>query len=129
MWAGARVLGGVTILGAIGWRLGTGPFLDGLRAVGPRSIALAVSITCATTTACAYRWHVVARGLGVGLPLPHAIAAYYRSQFLNTVLPGGIVGDVHRGVITAVVREVSAADCAWSRGNASQDRSRSWPPP
>jgi len=98
MWAGARVLGGVTILGAIGWRLGTGPFLDGLRAVGPRSIALAVSITCATTTACAYRWHVVARGLGVGLPLPHAIAAYYRSQFLNTVLPGGIVGDVHRGV-------------------------------
>jgi uncharacterized membrane protein YbhN (UPF0104 family) len=32
------------------------------------------------------------------LSLPHAIAAYYRSQFLNTVLPGGILGDVHRGV-------------------------------
>ena len=98
MWAGVRVLGGIAILGVIGWRLGTGPFLDGLRAVGPGSIALAAVITCVTTTAYAYRWQVVARGVGIGLPLPRAIAAYYRSQFLNTVLPGGIVGDVHRGV-------------------------------
>ena len=27
-----------------------------------------------------------------------AVAAYYRSQFLNTTLPGGVLGDVHRGV-------------------------------
>jgi uncharacterized membrane protein YbhN (UPF0104 family) len=27
-----------------------------------------------------------------------AIAAYYRSQFLNTALPGGVLGDVHRAV-------------------------------
>jgi uncharacterized membrane protein YbhN (UPF0104 family) len=40
----------------------------------------------------------VARGLGVDLPLSGACAAYYRSQFLNVTLPGGIVGDVHRGV-------------------------------
>jgi hypothetical protein len=26
------------------------------------------------------------------------VAAYYRSQFLNTMLPGGVLGDVHRGV-------------------------------
>jgi uncharacterized membrane protein YbhN (UPF0104 family) len=26
------------------------------------------------------------------------MAAYYRSQFLNTILPGGVVGDVHRAV-------------------------------
>ena len=32
------------------------------------------------------------------LPLPAAVAAYYRSQFLNTTLPGGVLGDVHRGV-------------------------------
>jgi hypothetical protein len=36
--------------------------------------------------------------LGVDLPLPAAVAAYYRSLFLNVTLPGGIVGDVHRGV-------------------------------
>ena len=38
------------------------------------------------------------RGLGVGLPIGTAFAAYYRSQFLNTTLPGGVLGDVHRGV-------------------------------
>src|SRR5205807_8742799 len=27
-----------------------------------------------------------------------AVAAYYRSLFLNVPLPGGVVGDVHRGV-------------------------------
>jgi uncharacterized membrane protein YbhN (UPF0104 family) len=26
------------------------------------------------------------------------VAAYYRSQFLNTTLPGGVLGDVHRAV-------------------------------
>jgi uncharacterized membrane protein YbhN (UPF0104 family) len=92
------VLGGLAILGVIAWRLGTGPFLDGVEAVGPNTIALAALITCVTTAACAWRWRVVARGLGAELSVPGAIAGYYRSQFLNTVLPGGILGDVHRGV-------------------------------
>ena len=51
-----------------------------------------------TTVCSAWRWRTVARGLGVGLPLGTAVAAYYRSQFLNSALPGGVVGDVHRGV-------------------------------
>jgi uncharacterized membrane protein YbhN (UPF0104 family) len=41
---------------------------------------------------------LVARGLGVGVPLRAAVTAYYRSQFLNSALPGGVLGDVHRGV-------------------------------
>ncbi len=98
MWASARVLGGLAIVGVVGWRLGTGPFLDGLRAVDLRSVTLAAVITFVTTAACAWRWQVVALGLGVELSLSRAIAAYYRSQFLNTVLPGGVLGDVHRGV-------------------------------
>ena len=40
----------------------------------------------------------MARGLGVDLPLGTAVAAYYRSLFLNVTLPGGVVGDVHRGI-------------------------------
>ena len=47
---------------------------------------------------CAWRWRIVARGLGVDLPLGTAVAAYYRSLFLNVTLPGGVVGDVHRGI-------------------------------
>ena len=40
----------------------------------------------------------MARGLGIDLPLGPAVAAYYRSLFLNVTLPGGVVGDVHRGI-------------------------------
>ncbi|HET8536185.1 MAG TPA: lysylphosphatidylglycerol synthase domain-containing protein, partial [Solirubrobacteraceae bacterium] len=43
-------------------------------------------------------WKIVARGLGVDLPLRAAVAAYSRSVFLNVTVPGGIVGDVHRGL-------------------------------
>jgi uncharacterized membrane protein YbhN (UPF0104 family) len=89
---------GVPVLGCIGWRLGAGPFLDGVRAVNVYSILLAIAITSAITVCSAWRWQVVARGLGVGLRLRTAVAAYYRSQFLNTALPGGILGDVHRGI-------------------------------
>ena len=60
----------------------------------------------------------MARGLGVDLPLPAAVAAYYRSLFLNVTLPGGVVGDVHRGVshgrdVSDVGRGLRAV--AWER--------------
>jgi uncharacterized membrane protein YbhN (UPF0104 family) len=80
------------------WQLGTGPFLDGLRSVDGRALAAATGLAVLTTVCCAWRWRIVALGLGVELPLRTAVAAYYRSLFLNVTLPGGIVGDVHRGV-------------------------------
>jgi uncharacterized membrane protein YbhN (UPF0104 family) len=80
------------------WQLGTGPFLDGLRAVDGWALAAATGLAVLTTVCCAWRWRIVARGLGVELPLRTAVAAYYRSLFLNVTLPGGILGDVHRGV-------------------------------
>jgi uncharacterized membrane protein YbhN (UPF0104 family) len=97
-WARARVFGGVAILAFVVWRLGTGPIVDGLRAVSLWSLAAGAGIGVITTMCCAWRWTIVARGLGVGLPLRTAIVSYYRSQFLNTTLPGGILGDVHRAV-------------------------------
>jgi glycosyltransferase 2 family protein len=97
-WAWGRPLGGAGILAVLVWRLGTGPFLDGVRLVSAWSLLAATSITAVTTVCSAWRWQTVARGLGVGLPLGTAIAACYRSQFLNSALPGGVVGDVHRGV-------------------------------
>src|SRR5262249_34140427 len=56
-----------------------------------------VGIAVLTTVCYAWRWKIVAGGLGLDLALPAAVAAYYRSLFLNAALPGGIVGDVHRG--------------------------------
>jgi glycosyltransferase 2 family protein len=80
------------------WRLGTGPFVGGLEAVDGRAVLAAVAIGFVTTVCGAWRWTVVARGLGLRLALPTAVAAYYRALFLNLTLPTGIAGDVHRGV-------------------------------
>jgi uncharacterized membrane protein YbhN (UPF0104 family) len=80
------------------WRLGFGPFLDGVRAVDGAALAAGAGIGVVTTVWCAWRWTIVARGLGLPLSFPAAVAAYYRSVFLNLTLPGGVAGDVHRGV-------------------------------
>lgn len=93
-----QALAGAAVLAALLWKLGSGPFIDGIVAVDARAVAAAMVITLGTTLCCAWRWQLVARGLGRKLPYWPAVAAYYRSQFLNSVLPGGILGDVHRGV-------------------------------
>jgi uncharacterized membrane protein YbhN (UPF0104 family) len=98
LWVWGRVAGPVLVLALLVWRLGTGPFLAGVRSVDIGALAAAAGIAALTTVCCAWRWKIVARGLGVELPFRAAVAAYYRSQFLNVTLPGGIVGDVHRGV-------------------------------
>jgi uncharacterized membrane protein YbhN (UPF0104 family) len=91
-------LGAAAVLAVLVWRLGTGPFLDGVRTVDGRMLAAGALIAVLTTVSCAWRWRIVARGFGVDLPWGVAVPAYYRSVFLNTVLPGGVVGDVHRAV-------------------------------
>ena len=97
-WAWIRLAGGFAILVVLVWRLGSGPFLDGVRTVDTRALAIAAVIALGTTVCCAWRWSVVVHGLGVGLPMRAAVASYYRSQFLNSTLPGGVLGDVHRAV-------------------------------
>nr|WP_105971212.1 lysylphosphatidylglycerol synthase transmembrane domain-containing protein [Streptomyces geranii] len=91
-------LAGVTILGILLWRLGTGVFLDGLRRIDVPTLFVALGIGLLTTVFSAWRWALVARSLRISLPLGPAVADYYRSLFLNAALPGGVLGDVHRAV-------------------------------
>jgi uncharacterized membrane protein YbhN (UPF0104 family) len=93
-----RVLVGVGILAALVVRLGTGAFVDGLRAVGTGAVLAALGIGLLTTVFSAWRWCLVARGLGLRLPLAAAVANCYRALLLNSVLPAGVLGDVHRAV-------------------------------
>jgi uncharacterized membrane protein YbhN (UPF0104 family) len=88
----------VGILTFLLWHLGTGPFLQGLGVIDGWVLASALGIGALTTVCCAWRWSLVARGLGVRLPLRTAVAHCYRSVFLNATLPGGVLGDVHRAV-------------------------------
>jgi uncharacterized membrane protein YbhN (UPF0104 family) len=98
LWVGIRLTTGAAILAVLVALLGVDAFLAPLQRIGPSSLAAATAIAALTTACCAWRWRLVSRGLGSDLPLREAVLAYYRSQFLNTVLPGGVLGDVHRAV-------------------------------
>jgi uncharacterized membrane protein YbhN (UPF0104 family) len=97
-WWWIRLVAAAGTLAVLVWRVGTSPFLDGLRMVDGGALAAAAALAALTTVCCAWRWRTVARGVGLELRLGTAVAAYYRSLFLNVTLPGGVVGDVHRGI-------------------------------
>ncbi|MFL6081345.1 MAG: lysylphosphatidylglycerol synthase transmembrane domain-containing protein [Ornithinibacter sp.] len=97
-WRWARPLGGVLVLGALVVVLGTGPFVAALRATDATVLAAGAVIALLTTLCGAWRWRLVARRLGADLTLTAALASCYRAQFLNATLPGGVLGDVGRGV-------------------------------
>lgn len=98
LWAWTRLAVAAAILAVLVWRLGTRPFLEPLARINVWSLAAATGVAVVTTVSCAWRWRLVSRGLGSDLSLRAAVTAYYRSQFLNTVLPGGVLGDVNRAV-------------------------------
>ena len=97
-WAWIRLLGGAGIIAVLWWRLGTGAFVAGIRVVDASAMLAASGIGVATTVFSAWRWRLVAAGLGLRLPLRAAIADYYTALFLNAALPGGVLGDVNRAV-------------------------------
>lgn len=97
-WPWLRLLAPAAILGVLVWRVGTGAFLDGVRAIEGPPLLAALAIGLVTTVASAGRWCLVARRLGLPLRLGDAVADYYRALLLNAVLPAGVLGDVHRAV-------------------------------
>jgi glycosyltransferase 2 family protein len=124
-WTWARLAASAATFAILVWRVGTGPFLDGVRTVDGGALAAAAGIAVLTTVCCAWRWKLVAGGLGVDLPLRAAVAACYRAVFLNLTLPGGVAGDVHRGVrhgrdVSDVGRGLRAVAWERSAGQAVQ---------
>jgi uncharacterized membrane protein YbhN (UPF0104 family) len=93
-----RLAAGAIVLWFLVRLVGAAPFEAGLRAVTWPAVVAAVMLTALTTVCSAWRWLVVARALGISIGLPRATGAYYRSLFLNSVLIGGVIGDVHRAV-------------------------------
>jgi uncharacterized membrane protein YbhN (UPF0104 family) len=104
----ARVVLGLIVLAAVAWRVGAEPFVRGLLSVDVRAVIAVTCLTAIATVAASWRWQVVAQRLGARITIGRAIGMYYRSQFLNTVLPGGVLGDVHR----ALAHGSSAGDVA-----------------
>ena len=94
----APALLGVAVVVALVVAVGPGALVEGVTAVGPGPALAALGIGLLTTLAAAARWWLVARALDVPLRAVAAVAETFRAQFLNSVLPAGVLGDVHRAV-------------------------------
>jgi len=93
-----RTLAGAVLLGALAFWVGTDAVLHGLAAIDATAVLAALGVGLLTTVCGAARWCLVANRLGVPLPLPVAVADTYRALLVNSVLPAGVLGDVHRAV-------------------------------
>ena len=91
-------VGGAVVVAVLLWRVGPGLAVDALGRIDGWSLVAVSGIALLTTACTSWRWVLVARGLGLRLSLREAVTASYRSQFLNVSLPGGVLGDVHRGL-------------------------------
>lgn len=117
-WVWLRNGVGALVLGVLVWRLGAGPFVEGVRTTSPATLLTATGITALTTVSCAVRWRLVAARLAAPVELAAAIAAVYRAQLLNVTLPGGILGDVHRAAghaRTATSAAAGVRSVVWER--------------
>lgn len=124
-----RPLAASALAGVLAWRVGPGAIAQAAQQVDAGSLGLAVAAAVAvagvTTVCVAWRWVLVARGFGLSLALPHAVAASYRAQFLNVTLPAGVAGDVHRAVahgrsVGDVARGAYAVVCERAIGQVVQ---------
>lgn len=97
-WRVLKLACGVAIVVAVVARVGAGPVLDGLRALDAGTLLAALGLGAVSTACNAWRWCLIAHRLGQPLDGGAAVAAYYRSTFLNSVLPAGVLGDVERAV-------------------------------
>lgn len=114
-----RALLPAAVLAVLLVHVGPRPFVRGVTAVSPVDAGAALAITALATVCAAWRWRVVAAGLGDRIPWGRAIAWYYRSQFLNSVLPFGVAGDLHRGLaLRGMAREAETPRLRGLRGVA-----------
>jgi uncharacterized membrane protein YbhN (UPF0104 family) len=94
----ARPLAVAVIVGVLVWWSGPQAVLDALAALDAGPVLAALGLGVVTTVCSAWRWCLVARSMGMRLALPTAVADCYQALFLNSVLPAGMLGDLHRAV-------------------------------
>ncbi len=94
----ARPLAVAVIVGVLVWWSGPQAVVDALAALDAGPVLAALGLGVVTTVGSAWRWCLVARSMGMRLALPTAVADCYQALFLNSVLPAGMLGDLHRAV-------------------------------
>lgn len=91
-----RVLGTALALGVVVWAVGGTAVRAGAAVLSPGPLLFALGLGACWVGLATARWVLVARAFGARLRCREAYAEYFRSEILNQVVPGGVVGDLDR---------------------------------
>jgi len=91
-----KLLGSALVLTALLWWAGASQVLERLREAHIGWLALSFLTLTLATWSMARRWQITARLLKLDISYPHALKEYYVAQLINSVLPGGVLGDIGR---------------------------------
>lgn len=80
------------------WWMDATPILTRVTQAHAGWLAAGLAGLILSTLSMAHRWQMTARRLGMAMPYLLALREYYLSQFLNSVLPGGVLGDLGRAI-------------------------------
>jgi len=98
---GIRLLAGLAILCALIVKAGPGKVLEGVRAIGWETYAVAVVLYLVGQAVCATKWRAIAASMGIVEPGWKVQALYLSGMFMNVFLPTSIGGDVGRAYLLA----------------------------
>lgn len=91
-----RMIATLAVLAAVVWLAGPTLLLERLATAQIGWIALAGLLLVLQIWLSALRWQVTAQALGTPVPLGWAVVEYHLSVLGNTLLPGGVLGDLGR---------------------------------
>lgn len=109
MMVWAKTLISITCLAALLWWSDAADVLARLRDADVTWIALAVLALTIATFSMARRWQIAAAEFDLCLSYPVALREYYLAQLINTIVPGGVAGDVTRAVRARAGADLSRA--------------------
>lgn len=96
MRAGLRLAVTLAALGLLAWWLDPRAIAARLAGADPLWLALAVALLAGQIVASALRWRLTAARLGLALGRAEAVGEYFLAVLANSLLPGGVLGDVAR---------------------------------
>lgn len=91
-----RVVVSVGAVGGLVSMLGSGAVREGLRGLPASAVVVALAVGFVGAATSAARWWLVARSVGRPIAFLDALARTYRATMLNSLVPGGVLGDVER---------------------------------
>ena len=109
-----KILGTGAGVAYVALRVDLGEVEGAIARVSPLAVAAACAITAVNLVLGAARWRVLLAAYGAPRPprLARLVHAYFVGFFYNTYLPGGVGGDVVRGVVTRAAFAVEGATAA-----------------